>query len=118
MQRQQLDYGVYVINQDGELTFNRAKLFNIGYVEALKDYDYECFIFSDVDLIPMDDHNIYKCSSQPRHLSVAVDKFGFSLPYTQIFGGVSALTKEQYLHINGFSNNYWGWGGEDDDIYK
>uniref|UniRef100_A0A8C9SUB9 Beta-1,4-galactosyltransferase n=1 Tax=Scleropages formosus TaxID=113540 RepID=A0A8C9SUB9_SCLFO len=118
LQRQQLDYGVYVINQDGEFRFNRAKLLNIGYVEALKDYDYECFIFSDVDLIPMDDRNIYKCSSQPRHLSVAIDKFGFRLPYTQIFGGVSALTKEQYLHINGFSNNYWGWGGEDDDIYK
>ncbi|KAL4640249.1 beta-1,4-galactosyltransferase 1-like [Arapaima gigas] len=118
LQRQQLDYGLYIINQDGEGTFNRAKLLNIGYAEAVKEYEYECFVFSDVDLIPMDDRNIYKCSSQPRHLSVAVDKFGFRLPYAQIFGGVSALTKEQYLKINGFSNNYWGWGGEDDDVYN
>ncbi|XP_042274319.1 beta-1,4-galactosyltransferase 1 [Thunnus maccoyii] len=118
LQRQQLDYGVYVINQDGEQIFNRAKLLNVGYTEALKEYDYECFIFSDVDLIPMDDRNTYKCFSQPRHLSVSMDKFGFRLPYNQYFGGVSSMSKEQYLKINGFPNNYWGWGGEDDDIYN
>ncbi|XP_038142566.1 beta-1,4-galactosyltransferase 1 [Cyprinodon tularosa] len=118
LQRQQLDYGVYVINQDGDEIFNRAKLLNVGYTEALKEYDYDCFVFSDVDLIPMDDRNIYKCFSQPRHLSVSMDKFGFRLPYHQYFGGVSSMSKEQYLKINGFPNNYWGWGGEDDDIYN
>ncbi|XP_049897814.1 beta-1,4-galactosyltransferase 1 [Epinephelus moara] len=118
LQRQQLDYGVYVINQDGDETFNRAKLLNVGYMEALKEYDYECFVFSDVDLIPMDDRNTYKCFSQPRHLSVSMDKFGFRLPYNQYFGGVSSMSKDQYLKINGFPNNYWGWGGEDDDIYN
>ncbi|XP_029468031.1 beta-1,4-galactosyltransferase 1-like [Rhinatrema bivittatum] len=118
LQRQQLDYGVYVINQDGEETFNRAKLMNVGFAEALKDYDYDCFVFSDVDLIPMDDRNIYKCYLQPRHIAVSTDKFGFKLPYKQSFGGVIALSKDQFQEINGFSNNYWGWGGEDDDIYK
>ncbi|XP_004428420.1 PREDICTED: beta-1,4-galactosyltransferase 1 [Ceratotherium simum simum] len=118
LQRQQLDYGIYVINQAGESTFNRAKLLNVGFQEALKDYDYNCFVFSDVDLIPMNDHNAYRCFSQPRHISVAMDKFGFSLPYVQYFGGVSALSKQQFLTINGFPNNYWGWGGEDDDIFN
>lgn len=65
------------VPQDGDETFNRAKLLNVGYMEALKEDHYECFIFSDVDLIPMDDRNIYKCFSQPRHLSVSMDKFGF-----------------------------------------
>ncbi|XP_016432223.1 beta-1,4-galactosyltransferase 1-like [Sinocyclocheilus rhinocerous] len=118
LQRQQLDYGIYVIQQDGEDTFNRAKLLNVGYAEALKEYDYDCFIFSDVDIIPMDDRNTYKCSSQPRHLSVSMDKFGFRLPYKQYFGGVSAISIEQFQKINGFPNNYWGWGGEDDDIFN
>lgn len=118
LQRQQLDYGIYVINQAGDTMFNRAKLLNIGFQEALKDYDYNCFVFSDVDLIPMDDHNAYRCFPQPRHISVAMDKFGFSLPYVQYFGGVSALSKQQFLAINGFPNNYWGWGGEDDDIFN
>ncbi|XP_036186491.1 beta-1,4-galactosyltransferase 1 isoform X2 [Myotis myotis] len=85
LQRQQLDYGIYVINQAGESTFNRAKLLNVGFQEALKDYDYNCFVFSDVDLIPMDDRNTYRCFSQPRHISVAMDKFGFRL----VFKGMS-----------------------------
>lgn len=116
--RQQLDYRVYVINQDGEGVFNRAKLMNAGYAEALKEYDYDCFVFSDVDLVPLDDRNLYRCFDNPRHLAVGMDKFNYNLPYNTYFGGVSALSKSQYLKINGFPNSYWGWGGEDDDIYK
>lgn len=40
----------------------------------------------------------------------------FRLPYTAIFGGISAMTVQQLRSINGFSNRYWGWGGEDDDL--
>ncbi|XP_077470927.1 beta-1,4-galactosyltransferase 2 [Stigmatopora argus] len=118
LRRQRIDYGIYIINQLGEDTFNRAKLLNVGYAEALKDGDYNCFIFSDVDLIPMDDRNLYHCYDQPRHFAIAMDKFGFRLPYAGYFGGVSGLSKKQFLKINGFPNEYWGWGGEDDDIYN
>lgn len=38
------------------------------------------------------------------------------MPYKDIFGGVSALSKQQMIKVNGFSNVYWGWGGEDDDM--
>ncbi|XP_031720978.1 beta-1,4-galactosyltransferase 2 [Anarhichas minor] len=118
LRRQRIDYGIYIINQLGEETFNRAKLLNVGYTETLKDAEYDCFIFSDVDLIPMDDRNLYHCYDQPRHFAIAMDKFGFRLPYAGYFGGVSGLSKKQFLKINGFPNEYWGWGGEDDDIYN
>ncbi|KAJ8000984.1 hypothetical protein DPEC_G00186110 [Dallia pectoralis] len=118
LQRQQQDYRVYVVTQHGDGTFNKAKLMNIGFTEALKEYDYDCFVFSDVDIIPMDDRNLYRCFSQPRHLAVSLDKFGFVLPYLQIFGGATTLSTEQMKKINGFSNTYWGWGGEDDDISR
>ncbi|XP_005999968.1 beta-1,4-galactosyltransferase 2 [Latimeria chalumnae] len=118
LRRQKIEYRIYIINQYGEDTFNRAKLLNIGYKEASKDEDYNCFIFSDVDLVPMDDRNLYHCYDQPRHFAIAMDKFGFRLPYAGYFGGVSGLSKTQFLKINGFPNEYWGWGGEDDDIYN
>ncbi|KAM4722234.1 beta-1,4-galactosyltransferase 2 [Rhinophrynus dorsalis] len=118
LRRQKVAYGIYIINQFGEDTFNRAKLLNIGFLEAMKEAEYDCFIFSDVDLIPMDDRNLYHCYEQPRHFAIAMDKFGFRLPYAGYFGGVSGLSKTQFLKINGFPNEYWGWGGEDDDIYN
>ncbi|KAL8178821.1 UNVERIFIED_CONTAM: Beta-1,4-galactosyltransferase 2 [Gekko kuhli] len=119
LRRQKVSYGIYIINQFGEDTFNRAKLLNVGFLEALRnDESYDCFIFSDVDLVPMDDRNLYRCYDQPRHFAVAMDKFGFRLPYSGYFGGVSGLSKTQFLKINGFPNEYWGWGGEDDDIFN
>ncbi|CAL8292997.1 unnamed protein product [Lota lota] len=118
LKRQQLDYGVYVIHQHGEGTFNRAKLLNVGYVESLKEYAYDCFVFSDVDLVPMDDRNLYRCHDEPHHMAAAMDKFGYKLPYNTYFGGVVSLSQEQYMQINGFANEYWGWGAEDDDMYK
>ena len=66
-----------LIFQSGQTPFNRAMLFNIGYAEAIKQYDFECLIFHDVDLIPEDDRNSYGCPQNPRHMSVAVDKFNY-----------------------------------------
>ncbi|XP_040200053.1 beta-1,4-galactosyltransferase 1-like [Rana temporaria] len=118
LQKQQGEYGVYVVEQIEKSTFNRAKLMNVGFAEASKDYDYDCFIFSDVDIIPMDERNLYRCSQNPRHMANSLDKFKFRLRYKTAFGGVVAFTKEQFLKVNGFSNLFWGWGGEDDELYN
>ncbi|KAF6213506.1 hypothetical protein GE061_011226 [Apolygus lucorum] len=38
------------------------------------------------------------------------------LPYADIFGGVSAMSKTQFEKVNGFSNKYWVGAVEDDDM--
>ena len=33
-------------------------------------------------------------------------------------GGVTLIGKNVFNTINGFPNDYWGWGGEDDEIKR
>ncbi|KAI0216016.1 Beta-1,4-N-acetylgalactosaminyltransferase bre-4, partial [Lamellibrachia satsuma] len=117
LQRQQLDYGIYIVDQALPTRFNRAMLMNVGYAEASKQANYSCYIFHDVDLLPEDDRNLYSCPEQPRHMSVSIDKHDYRLKYFTLFGGVGAFRTEHFRLINGFSNKFFGWGGEDDDLY-
>jgi len=113
-QRQHLHTRVFVVEQDDTSDFNRGKLMNVGFTEALKIFPYSCFVFHDVDLIPEDDRISYGCKHSPMHLSVAIDKFQYRLPYASIFGGIEMFRTEDYRKTNGFSNIFYSWGGEDD----
>ncbi len=73
LNKQQLEYGIYIAEPVEKITFNRGLLMNIGYNEASKDSDkWDCFVFHDVDLLPEDERNIYSCPETPRHMSSAV----------------------------------------------
>ena len=37
--------------------------------------------------------------------------------YALYFGGAVVFTKEQVEATNGYSNEYWDWGQEDDDLF-
>ncbi|UJR09558.1 hypothetical protein I4U23_013794 [Adineta vaga] len=118
LQRQQLDYRIYVCEQAYDKIFNKGIVMNGCFKEILKlQPDTPCFVMHDVDLLLIDDRNMYTCPRFPRHLSVAIDKFHFYLPYTELVGGVLAMRREHYFLVNGYSTNYWGWGGEDDDMH-
>ena len=60
LQRQQLDYIIIVVQQEDKHDFNRAALLNVGFKEAAKIDNYDCFVFHDVDLVPEDDRNVYR----------------------------------------------------------
>ena len=32
------------------------------------------------------------------------------------YGGACLMTPSHIQQVNGWSNNFWGWGGEDDDM--
>ncbi|XP_064613784.1 beta-1,4-N-acetylgalactosaminyltransferase bre-4-like isoform X1 [Liolophura sinensis] len=116
LKRQELNFHVFVTEQTGNDTFNKARIMNAAFKEAIKMYDFQCFVFHDVDLIPEDDRNMYSCPVQPRHMSVAIDEMGYRVPYDYLVGGVLSMRTEHFQMVNGYSNLYWGWGAEDDDL--
>ncbi|XP_070258666.1 beta-1,4-galactosyltransferase 3-like [Myotis yumanensis] len=116
LQHQQLHYAIYVVNQVNNTAFNWGKLHNVGFWEAMQEEDWDCVFFHDVNLLPEDNRNLYICDIFPAHVSVAIDKFNYKLPYRGCLGGVFALRPVHYLKINGFPNTYWDWDREDNDI--
>ena len=69
LQKQKLNYTITVVEQLSESKFNRAKLLNVGYLHIMTQVpDCPCFVFHDVDLIPLDDRNSYVCLDTPRHM--------------------------------------------------
>lgn len=117
LQRQMLHYTIFVVEQAAPNVFNKASLMNVGFLEAQLSAEYDCYIFHDVDMLPETDFNFYTCSNLPRHVGSHLDKFNYELPYPELFGGVTAFNREHFILVNGFSNQYYGWGGEDDDMY-
>lgn len=78
LMNQNISYRIFVVEQTNKKPFNRAALMNIGFLEALKFFKWDCFIFHDVDLLPLDKRNLYTCPKEPRHMSVSVDSQNFT----------------------------------------
>ena len=125
---------VFVVEQSSdERKFNRGKLLNIGFRLAV-DYatetniSFDSFIFHDVDLIPSKEL-ICEYATAPGQIDNA--KKGKVLHIANVWGryvnssnsqnnvylgGITAFSRAQFEEINGFPNNFWGWGGEDDEV--
>ncbi|XP_041472714.1 beta-1,4-galactosyltransferase 5-like isoform X1 [Lytechinus variegatus] len=117
MKKQQLEFSIFVAEQNNDLLFNKAMMMNIGFVEAQEFNDFDCVIFHDVDHLALNVRNYYGCDNMPRHFETGEPKYDWTVMYDELFGGAVGVTTTQFYQINGFSNVYWGWGGEDDDFY-
>ncbi len=105
---------VYIIEQMDKKPFNRGLLINIGFLEFQKEFDY--FAAHDVDMIP--DSMNYAYTENPCHLATQVEQFGYRMPYPEYFGGVTLFPNDKFKAVNGFGNDFWGHGGEDDFIRR
>lgn len=112
-----IDHRIVIVEQHRhDKLFNRAKLMNIGFDISKDDCDY--FAFHDVDLIPIGPEPAdYTYPNCPTHMSAYCSQFNYELPYEKLFGGVALFNKQDFVRVNGYSNEYWGWGAEDDDMY-
>tara|TARA_R110000851_G_scaffold82438_3_gene180689 strand:+ start:139 stop:1668 length:1530 start_codon:yes stop_codon:yes gene_type:complete len=109
-----IDYQIIVAEQRDDRPFNRGKLCNIVFNTVKDDFDYFCF--HDVNLLPLTDDSDYSYPKKPTHLaSIVDDEF---IPYEEFIGGVFLINKEHFEQINGFCDEYWGWGYEDNDLLE
>lgn len=122
LQRQFLHYRIVLAEQvNSNDPFNKGRLYNKAFeyvIKSKKNFKIKCIILQDVDLIPESDYNLYGCDGEePRHLSLSIryeTKMYEPSSYEFLVGGVLCIRPEVYQMINGFSNEYWNWGAEDD----
>jgi hypothetical protein len=107
--------------EDGR-AFNRGQLLNVGFREAQRRGALTSVIFHDVDLLPSDGLRPWYVQapkpSQPCHIAGPSTWGKYVMDgYEQVFfGGVTALQPRDFEAANGYPNNYWGWGAEDDQL--
>ncbi len=106
-----INYKILIVEQEQGKKFNKAKINNVGFLEMNKKYPKsQRILFNDVDNYPLDKNAInFKCPIRGIH-----HFFGHYF----CLGGIFLINKNDYIKLNGFSNNFWGWGGEDVDFQK
>ena len=112
-----IEHTIYLAHQCDEKLFNRGLMKNIAAKYAFDDgCDY--IVWHDIDMVPEDESCDYSYNpDSPKHLAVRISQSDYGLKYQEYFGGAVLFTKEQVMATNGYSNDYWDWGMEDDDLF-
>ena len=119
--KQDIHYKIYVVEQSNTGLFNRAKLINIGVIEALKEFAWGCVIVQDVDYVLLDSTRSYnlcdfRCNGSDPSVYLNAVNVGGLKPHPDFLSGSVTIPVDTFKRVNGYSNDYWGWGGEDDDF--
>lgn len=113
-----IDYCMYFAHQKDEKLFNRGAMKNIAAKVAFEEgCDY--IVWHDIDMIPEEGGGAdYSYPEEfPVHIATNISQMDYKLKYFEYFGGAVIFTKEQVEKTNGYSNEYWDWGSEDDDLF-
>jgi DNA-directed RNA polymerase subunit H (RpoH/RPB5) len=116
----EFDITIIEQSQDGNM-FNRGALLNTAYHLTCDgdDTKYDSYIFHDVDLLPNDNLiSAYAGPYQRGDIAHIASEWGRYKNLGKYLGGVTLFGSYVLSLINGFPNNYWGWGGEDDELRR
>lgn len=118
LKAQRINFNFLIINQTDSFRFNRATLINIGSVVA-KNKGCNYIAIHDIDIVPLNQKLNYNYPGKGQITHITSGKYHpiERYDYENYIGGVLIMTLEDFYKVNGMSNNYWGWGLEDDDFY-
>lgn len=99
-----------ISEQTGDKLFNKGSVFNAGFKEGLKLGKSKYWILHDVDIFEKTSGFLNYCR---------VD--GVSSVFTHDVntspgGGITCINEESFRRVNGFTNQFWHWGLEDNDF--
>ena len=116
LKEQGIDFQMYFAHQTDDKLFNRGATKNIAAKHALEEgCDY--IVWHDIDMIPEQGTDYNYPEKYPIHIATNISQMDYQLKYHEYFGGAVLFTKQQVEATNGYSNNYWDWGMEDDDLF-
>lgn len=126
LQQQGTNFHLLAVNQIDNNPFNRAALANAafrvlmggGRGAGLRPGDrqpFTCVAIHDVDRFPSTSNR--SCASHTRTYYTCPTYAPVVLHPESYTGGVLLMRPALFRAVNGFSNEYWGWGHEDNDFY-
>ena len=102
--------------------FNLGLLKNIGFELASnkKSKKKNYFILTDVDLLPSMNliKEYLKYPKNPIHLANKGTRYNMDGKDASFLGGVISVSDSDFRKANGYPNNFWGWGGEDNALNR
>ncbi|KAL5471494.1 hypothetical protein EMCRGX_G029617 [Ephydatia muelleri] len=94
LNRQHVRHQIWVVNQADNHRFNRAALINVGFLLSRNESDY---MDGPLHITAPSLHPLYH--------------------YDAYVGGILIMTRQQFEKVDGLSNQFWGWGREDDELH-
>lgn len=100
--------------------FNRGILLNTG-ISTIKNA--HIIYTHDVDLVPGNEKSYQAYSSTigddvVLHLAGGWDRYNREGKEGTYLGGIAGMTLEGWKNVDGYPNDYFGWGGEDDEFLR
>lgn len=108
------DANIFIGEQADDKPFNRAKILNSLFLHFQNEFDY--FAAHDVDLLCT--KGDYSYCEHPTQLATHAEQFRYKMPFPEYFGGVTLFNNKDFVFCNGFSNEFKGYGGEDEEMYS
>ena len=110
---------LFIVSEQAQTgLFNKGLMMNLGALAAF-EAGCEHLCFHDVDQFPENPLNDYFYRGSPTHLCTWSSQFGSrDVKMRPHVGGALLMSRDDYVAVNGFSNFYWRWGFEDNDMYE
>ena len=128
LEEQGTDFHLLAINQVDLHPFNRAALANVAFtvlttggrpagLRASDRRPFDCLAIHDVDRFPVAAASNHSCAPLTASYYSCAQAAPQVLHPSSYTGGVLLLRPSLLRAVNGFSNQFWGWGHEDNELY-